>query len=200
MENGKHTNRNGLLVVERTPKGTGTVLIMGKQALTADDIMRRYRGIEGQSWPREELIAAELGGEETLLENGLASLSAYDAIWAYYARVSQRDRCDLLYCSILNGWEEVRVASPPIAFTFWGYDYGYYEGAYNNFSAIFNDVIYGGYAPLQTYATRLNDHLLLPHLDTVHDLDKARQNLINDGAFLEKDEPFVAIAVYGYAE
>ncbi len=200
MENGKLTNRNGLLVVERALRGTGTVLVMGEQALTADDVVRRYRGIEGQSWPQEELIAAELGGEEKLLEDGLSSLSAYDAIWAYYARVSQRHRCDLLYCSILNRWEEVGVASAPTAFTFWGYDYGYYEGAYNNFSAIFNDVIYGGYAPLQTYATRLNNYLLLPHLDTVHELDKARQNLISDGAFLENDEPFVAIAVYGYAK
>ena len=86
------------------------------------------------------------------------------------------------------------------SFFFYGYDYGYYLGAYCNFSAIYNDVLHGRYAPLQAFKTTLNDYRLLPSLEVVQRLDNARRHLIAEQAVLETDEDVGPIVVYGYQD
>jgi len=81
---------------------------------------------------------------------------------------------------------------------FYGYDYGYYVGGYNSFSALYNDVLHGHHAPLQAFEVLLNAYRLLPSLEAVQRLDEARRPLIAGQAALETDEEFGPIVVYGY--
>lgn len=184
--------RRGFLVVERKLNPHS------QQPLIPIVIMPPYQGIMGQPWPEEEIIVAVLGGEDDLLFDGLASLSVYDAVCDYYARVSASYTCDFLYCDILAGWGVPPPPSLPTSFVFYGYDYGYYVGAYASFSAIYNDVLHGRYAPLQEFETQLNAYGLLPSIEAVQRLDAARRRLIAGHASLEADEEFGPIVVYGY--
>ncbi len=81
---------------------------------------------------------------------------------------------------------------------FYGYDYGYYLGAYCSFSAIYNDVLHGRHAVLRAFGAKLNGYRLLPSLDVAQQLDHMRQRLIAEHASLEADEDFGPIVVYGY--
>jgi len=184
--------RRGFLVVERQ------LIPQARPPLTPIVITPPYKGIMGQPWPEEETIVAVLGGGEWLLTDGLASLSAYDAVRDYYTRVSASYTCDFLYCDILAAWGAPPSPSLPTPFTFYGYDYGYYVGTYGSFSAIYNDVLHGHYAPLQAFRAMLNDYRLLPSMQAVQRLDDARQQLIAEQASLEADEEFGPIVVYGY--
>lgn len=188
------TGRRGFLVVERR-------LISQARPpfpLVPIVITSHYKGIMGQPWPEEETIVAVLGGAEQLLSNGLASLHAYDAVRDYYTLVSASYRCDLLYCDILAAWDAPPPPSLPASFAFYGYDYGYYVGGYNSFSALYNDVLHGHHAPLQAFEVLLNAYRLLPSLEAVQRLDEARRQLIAGQAALETDEEFGPIVVYGY--
>jgi len=184
--------RNGFLVVERK------LIPDAVPPRTPIDIARPYRGIMGQPWPEEGAIVAILGGEERLLSDGFASLADYDAVRNYYVRVSSTYICDFLYCDILTAWYAPRPVSLPSSFAFYGYDYGYYLGAYCSFSAIYNDVLHGRHAVLRAFGAKLNGYRLLPSLDVAQQLDHMRQRLIAEHASLEADEDFGPIAVYGY--
>lgn len=192
MGDGHEAGRSGFLVVERQ------LIPQARPPLTPIVIMPPYKGIMGQPWPEEETIVTVLGGEDWLLSDGLASLRTYDVVRDYYARVSAAYTCDFLYCDILAAWYAPPLPSLPASFSFYGYDYGYYVGAYCSFSAIYNDVLHGRYAPLQAFRAMLNDYRLLPSLETVQRLDNTRRRLIAEQAALEVDEEFGPIIVYGY--
>ncbi len=178
------TGRRGFLVEERR------LISQARPPLVPIAITTRYKGIMGQPWPEEETIVAVLGGAEQFLSNGLASLRAYDAVRDYYTRVSASYSCDFLYCDILAAWDAPPPPSLPASFAFYGYDHGYYVGAYNSFSALYNDVLHGHYAPLQAFGVLLNAYRLLPSLEAVQRLDEARRQLIAGQAALETDEEF----------
>src|SRR5438876_4141387 len=190
--------QGGLLVVKRInwfsnpPTGRPVADRIPAVAGSHDAILRRYRGIEGEAWPD----GCEKQGLR--LEGGLASCEQYKLVSDYYGKVCKRYQCDLIHCQPAPTGE-VKPPGVPLHFNFHGFDSGYYLSESNNYSSLFNEVIYGKYDELKAYARLLNDSLVLPSIDIADKLNRSRRSLIEEGADLETSEDgevFVAIAIH----
>lgn len=158
---------------------------------THEDIIKRYRGIEGTAWP-EEFDDGRID-----LRYGLVSLSERHSVKDYFDRLLKNDRhsvFDCIVCCKLTG--AFQAASPPASAQFLGFDYGSLVSETNNYSVIFNEVIYGRYPSLTSFGERLNSQCLLPSPELVVSLQDARVRLLADGADLERDEECYPIAIY----
>ena len=189
--------KDGLLVVRRInwfsapPTGQPVAERTAAVAKSHEEILRTYRGIEGEPWP----ILEDMTGIH--LEEGLASCAQYSIVFTYYETVAKIYPCDLIHCELTPKSVSLPRDLPP-GFIFCGYDYGCYLSETNYFSSLFNEVIYGKYEVLRDYAKFLNEHLLLPSLDLVSRLDTSRRTLAEEGADLETEdgEIFAPIAVH----
>jgi hypothetical protein len=159
-------------------------------------IADRFKGVSADrhTWPIHDDRIDALCGDGGLLDCGLVPLSQLAYVAAYHERALQQAPCDLLYCQPLASWDEAELRESD-ELSFRGYDYGYYLGVENHFSAIHNDIIYGKYDALRAYAEHLNDDLLVPALELVQDIHHVRTELIHLGAHLEHDESFIPIAI-----
>ncbi len=160
-------------------------------------IADRFKGLSADrhTWPLEDARIDALCGDGGLLDCGLVPLSQLEYVVAYYQRALQQAPCDLLYCQPLASWDEAELRESD-DLSFRGYDYGYYLGVGNHFSAVHNDIVYGRYDGLRRYADHLNHDLLLPTLELVQDVHHARTELIHLNAALEHDESFIPIAIF----
>jgi hypothetical protein len=198
MANGLSELIGGLLVVRRInwfsnpPTGQPVPDRVPAIAGSHDDILRRYRGIEGEAWPDGKDI------RRLRLERGLASCELFDLVSKYYNKIRDEYQCDLIHCrEALTG--DVQPLNLPPGFDFCGFDYAYYLSESNHYSSLFNEIIYGKYEELRAYAKHLNDSLLFPSIELVNRADLTRTALIKDGADLETSEGaevFVAIAIH----
>jgi hypothetical protein len=188
MADGLAKLMGGLLVVRRInwflSPPTGQPVpdrVPAVRGCSHDEILRRYRGIEGDAWPDGEDI------KKIRLEDGLASCEQFDLIYEYYSKVRGRFHCDLIHC-----WEatkgEVQSQNLPSSFNFCGFDYGYYLSEDNHYSSLFNEIIYGKYEELRSYAKLLNESLLFPSKEIINRLGQTRKSLVKDGADLETCE------------
>ena len=160
-------------------------------------IAARFKGLSADrhTWPLEDARIDALCGDGGLLDCGLVPLSELAYVAEYYRRALEQAPCDLLYCQPLASWDEAELRdSDDLSFV--GYDYGYYLGVENHFSAVHNDILYGRYDVLRAYAEHLNSDLLLPTLQLVQDVHHDRTELIHSHAALEHDESFIPIAIY----
>lgn len=168
-------------------------------ALPMDEagISERFKGLSADRhpWPLADARIDALCGDGGLLDCGLVPLSHLGYVMEYYRRAIEQIPCDLLYCQPLASWDEAELRESNHV-TFGGYDYGYYLGAENHFSAIHNDVIYGRYDELRAYAEHLNEGLLLPTLQLVQDVHHTRTELIHLNADLKHDQSFIPIAIF----
>ena len=190
------TIKAGLLVVRRTNPAVEYPDYSRPRApavsLSDEEILRRYRGFEGQAWPTRK------SSLESLLENDLASVDQYDAVKDYYLAVSKLHQCDLLYL------QPVRLGQPANAdlsdFAFCGFDYGGYFSQSNHYSVVYNEVISGvAHDALRDYAAFLNENLLLPTQALAEDLGSTSDQLRRSGASVEEfteDELLMPIAIY----
>jgi len=194
MTSSELDSREGFLVVQRINyfedpefrgERRGAVL-----SLSHEEVVNRYKGFEGEPWP------AELDATGIQLIDGLAPADQYELVKAYYREATRsHPGSDLIYLQVPG---QADSSAPLRQHKFVGYDYGYYVSEFGLFSAIFNDIIYGAYAELRTFAELLNDALLFTSLDDVKMVHKTREDLIEAGAALEQDEdePFIPIAIY----
>jgi len=198
MPGGSAKLTSGLLVVRRInwfsnpPTGQPVATRVPAVGWSHEDILKHYRGIEGEAWPDGEDVK-HLG-----LERGLASLDRFDLVIKYYSKVRDKYLCDLVHChEALTG--EVQFLNIPSGFNFCGFDYGYYVSEDNHYSSLYNEIIYGRHQGLRAYAKHLNDSLLFPTIEMVNRVDLTRKALIKDGADLETSEGgevFTAIAIH----
>jgi hypothetical protein len=168
-------------------------------SLPLDDptIAERFKGLSADRhmWPLEDARIDALCWDGGLLDCGLVPLFHLTYVEDYYRRALEHAPCDLLYCQPLASWDEAELRESE-DLSFRGYDYGYYLGAENHFSAVHNDILYGRYDVLRSYAEHLNSDLLLPALELVQDVHHDRTELIHAHAALEHDESFIPIAIF----
>ncbi len=159
--------------------------------LSVSQILTRYRGIEGEPWPLEE----ELEGIH--LSGGLASLYQLKDVVLYFKRSRELFLCDPIYLKLAPA--NIGYTELPRAFSFCGFDYGMYQSAFNLYSAVFNEVIFGRHPETRAFGRTLNEHLLLPSADAVRQYERVRQHLVQGGVDLEvteEGETFAPMAVY----
>ena len=158
--------------------------------LSHEEVLRRYRGFEGEPWPESP------GLKKIVLNDGLASLDQYKAVLDYFRQVNRQFQCDLLCLRFLINQAN---DSPHCDFNFVGFDFGFYSSEFNHFSVLFHEVVYGEYNELRECVQLLNANLLLPtHADS-ECLEQKRTKLVASGADLETDddgEGFVPIAIF----
>jgi hypothetical protein len=154
-------------------------------ALSHQEILTVYRGFEGEAWPDCELVNA------INLQNGLASSNQLELVEKYYKSVSQEFLCDMLYIGFDEG------LNPPSAYIFLGYDFGFYLSETGVFSSLFHEVIYGMHSEMRQFSSLLNDHLLLPTVESAKELELTRNSLLAAGADLERYEQCQPIVIYG---
>jgi hypothetical protein len=190
-----------VLTLPRWPAGGEEAGSTAKLSEQETEILKafvhNFKGVaaECQAWPSPPAVVEELchGG---LLECGLVPGAHLELILPYFSDASRKEPCWLLYLHLLYEWQKVISRDLPRGFEFRGYDYGYYLGSENHFSAIANDVVLGQYEDLRRFEGSLNGSFLLPTMASVRELAQSRERLILRGASLELDEWFVPIAVY----
>lgn len=188
----------GFLVVKRTnwfsslPTGQPVPDRFPAIASSHDDILKSYRGIEGEVWSDGEDL------KELYLRRGLAMSDHFDIVSAYYTRVCSKYQSDFIHCCEMHLDDELPTHLPP-SFLFRGFDYGYYDSEDNHYSSLFNEIIYGKYPELRAYAKTLNSSLLFPTMEIVRRVDLTRKDLITKNADLETaeaEEAFAPIAIH----
>ncbi len=145
-----------------------------------DEILKNYKGIEGEAWPLDTNML------DKYMVRGLASLEMNEEIVAYHNEAAKKYLCDLLYISTDSTLNLIDNLSDK--FSYCGIDYGLYTSEYNNYSVIFNEVIYGQYEEMREFAKFLNDDLLLPSVEVIKEICKIRKMLVLSGADLETCE------------
>lgn len=188
----------GFLVVRRINYFTDRRYYSSKERAPSifgghDEVLKYYRGIEGEPWPlNTDLI-------NNFLIEGLLPLNQYKVAAKYYEEVNKKYLCDLIYLQTYTKSNSQEVL--PDNFSFGGYDYGIYISEYNYYSVIFHEVIYGKYDELRDYSKYLNNNFLFSSIDIVKRLENTRNQLLKLGADLETvdvNEIFVPISIHLY--
>ena len=156
------------------------------------EILQRYRGIEGSAWPEE------VAEHSITLSAGLAPLSQKHLVKKYCDFLRSADLPSIVDCiaCMKVPFGSVSFSEQEAGLQFLGFDYGSLVCETNNYSVIFNEVVYGRYPQLTTFASSLNEHCLLPSLEIVQSLQSARLDMIVKGADVESDEVCEPFAVY----
>lgn len=158
-----------------------------------EEVVKRYRGVEGTPWP-------EIFDDVRVnLRHGLASLSKKHPVDAYIKKLNKLypdDIIDCIVCKTPCSSTIVEASACPDFARFLGFDYGYLVSESNNYSVIFNEVIYGRYPDLRSFGASLNSHFLFPTSELSASLRATRSRLLADGADIEMDEECYPIAIY----
>jgi len=158
-----------------------------------NDILRRYRGIEGSAWPDEYT------DHSITLDSGLAPLSQQHLVHDYCELLGTSNPEMIVDCIVCMKVPFDFVSLPKQAgLRLLGFDYGYLVCDSNNYSVIFNEVIYGRYPQLTAFASSLNEHCLLPTLETVQSLQSVRLGLLVEGSDFETDEACKPFVIYEF--
>jgi hypothetical protein len=157
------------------------------RGLTLDEVVRRYRGIDGLLWPEE----ANLSG--LAIRDGLVPLDAVSDVRRYVAALRAGSTgglpVEVLACSFGPG----SISS--LGGRLIGWDAGYLDSETGIFSAVLHDVLCGRHEALNGMASLLNDDLLFGDPATAQACLDRRAALIADGHDLENDDPMTVIRV-----
>jgi len=186
----------GYLVIRRFKPGeTGTfpIRVVTSNFIEPSEVQLHYKGIEGEHWPDNTNIQ---------YKNDLLELS-YKKTFNIYRntiKFNKKELYDLIFVK-LDADEKIPIY-PIKGFVFYGFDYGIYTSAWNVYSVIINEVLYGKYEELRKFSNYLNDNLLFPNMNILIDIIETRKKLLTHGADLEnsndiEDQPRI-IGIYGY--
>ena len=154
--------------------------------LSSDDVARRYSGFEGDLWPGT-LFAKVPKNEFELVEQG-----GLDMLRRILADLGRSDEYDLIYLECADLSRGLGRVEPS---RFLGYDCGYFESSFNKYSVLLNEVIFGEYDELRSFAGQLNEHLLFQSPEPPRFLAKARENLLAKGADLEANARCIPVSI-----
>jgi hypothetical protein len=160
--------------------------------LTHREVAIRYRGFESSQWGNRDWAS----NYPFLPETGLGDVSQFsqirDILWRDFGSNS-----DLLY---IGGLEA--PAGLPDAFEFVGFDYGYYESVWGNYSILLNEVVYGLHPTMRQFGDLLNEHLLLADAVQTDRIGTCRTSLLAQGVdCLETgNDEWYAVGVWLYTE
>ncbi|MDH4101743.1 MAG: hypothetical protein OEV28_14355 [Nitrospirota bacterium] len=174
----------GLLVVKRGnwwDRCQGKGSYKSQDGSPSDEILQKYRGIEGFPWPEED------GKDKLGLENGLAPLGKFTVVRDYFQKVAAKYPVDFV-CICFPVRQKQMTIELPENFLFLGYDYGNYISEYNLFSALLNEVVWGQNEEMRSYTRCLNEYLLFPKIEIVNELDRVRKKMLEHGVDLETEE------------
>ena len=149
-------------------------------ALTHDGICRAYKGIEGNLWP--DL----LDSDELDPIDGVAPPNSEPLVRRYVNRVRGRLNVSCVYLSRTERDEDLGADGAGTAFL--GLDFGYFTSEGDNYSVIFNEVIYGTEEGLRRLGSALNKNLLFESRHAVEVLRRERARLVKAGRDLETDD------------
>ena len=175
---------SGYLIVRRFDYAHEVEQRFRKNVLALDpgDIEKRYVGLECEPWPND-IAPASLGEYPSLApENERLALQRL-----YAANKASDPYLEFLHVTICRAGADDKP-TPPLGFEFCGYDVGYLLSKYTNYSALFNEVLFGQYEQLLAFAGRLNRSLLLPTSEEARFVVKVRKDLLQNGADLETAE------------
>jgi hypothetical protein len=171
----------------RTAEKAGRKNVLG---LSPHEIEERYVGLDCEPWP-EDASPPSMGEFA-----GLAPLSELPLVQQRYLALKRRDpSARLLYlakCDI----GEPRDPSPPNGFESLGYDYGFIDSQFNHYSVLANEVLYGLYERMASFAAHLNGRLLLPTFDLIRFLNRVRNELLEEGADLERWDESYPVGIF----
>ena len=155
--------------------------------LDGSEVARRYRGFDGDLWPGAEF--------NVIAKNqfGLADRHQLRLLQHTAANCDSPELCDLIYLSTGKGCQLCRTADHLLL----GYDFGHFASVYDKYSVILNEVIFGRHDEIRQFARQLNDHLLLPTVETARFLGAARTHLLAHGGDLETDINPIPMCVFG---
>jgi len=139
--------------------------------VTFEDAFRKYRGFDGEAWPRLTRLPA--------LVNGLAEVHDWATVRSYAEDGRDSDE-DVIYIDSDKNSQE-----PQSGWTLAGLDVGFYESEHSHFSIVLNEVIFGLHFTLRAYAVELNDNFLFRDESTIMQLLSARAAISNRRHALE---------------
>jgi len=176
--------KSGLVVIKRycadgtDAVSTGAMRRVPSLSLDASQVLSRYRGLDGEPWPRE--VA------EPSVVHGFAPLARLDAILARLRDLRSAEPHELLYCVSFGNGQELEPA--PAGFKRLGIDYGFYRGDDETYSVLFHEIAFGLETGMRELASLLNESLLLSDAAAVETVSATRQRLLASGADLENTE------------
>ena len=188
---------SGLIVIKRYRAGgtdavsTGAMRRVPSLNLIPSQVLLRYRGLDGQPWPRE--LA------EPSVVHGFAPVTRLDAILARLRDLRSAEPYEILDRVCLSKGHDVEPA--PAEFKQLGIDYGFYGGADETYSVLFHEVAFGLEPGMRELASLLNEHLLLSDVAALETVSATRQRLLASGADLENAEAEIprGFRLFGYA-
>jgi hypothetical protein len=189
-------NESGLVVIKRYRADGNDAVSMGAMRrvpalnLEPSEVLLRYRGLDGQPWPREFA--------EPSVEHGLAPIACLEAVLEQLGNLRLAGTYDLLYCVCVS---DGGVRDPvPAGFMQLGLDYGFYRGEDETYSVLFHEVLLGREPDMRKLSALLNENLLLPDAAAVQAVSTARDRLVASGADLENAEGDAprAFLLFGY--
>lgn len=156
--------------------------------LTNEEVARRYCGIESDVWWEEDYE-----GIPDVVD-GIAPLHRLVDLVKVIRFGSGAKFTDLLYLAIGDDGP----TSYRERFSFIGYDIGYFESNYGNFSAILSDIIYGKYNEMKAFVRLLNANLLFDSLEICKEFLTMRSTMSERGLDFETNTPSIAIGIWRY--
>jgi hypothetical protein len=124
-----------------------------------------------------------------LVETAINDLSL---VVQYMSKLPNADECDL----ILLGPSGSTAPREELGWSPAGFDVGYFESEWSHFSVILNEVLFGVHDELRSFASRLNEHLLVETFEESWTLLKDRNRLARLGADLEQASRLEPIPVF----
>ncbi len=147
-------------------------------AISAEEIFRRYRGLDGVAWPTE-------GHPPLRTEDGLAEPSQLAAI-EQYARKPPFPHDNDIILLVPGGASNQDIQG--LGWRAIGFDVGFFESELSHFSVVLNEVIWGRIDELRSFAGKLNEHLLLKTLGDAQALARVHDSLAREGRDVEDGE------------
>ncbi len=146
-------------------------------AISAEEVFRRYRGLDGVAWSTE--------GHPPLRDDGLAEPSQLAAIEDYARKLPSPHENDII---LLVQPGTSGESTQRLGWRLIGFDVGYYESAWSHFSVVLNEVIWGTIDELRSFADKLNEYLLLNNVGDAEALVRRHVALASEGSDVEQGE------------
>jgi hypothetical protein len=157
--------------------------------LSYQKINQMYLGVEGEAWPD---IAMPL----PRLQDGLAYFDEIEECETYLKTAKSIFRTDVVNFLLIGDSKVEEI----LGFQFAGYDCGYYLGEYNNYSALYDDLVVRTIDELSSFKLKLNSHLLFTSVDDAQAFLGVRKRICCSNTLLETDEESVVLPIYSRIE